>query len=114
MEQYRLEFKAENGYPSACNITIHRAIQLVVAEETGEGQSVTNACEFIATEVVKRYDVDPERMLFIEHYPAAQRPTYGESFDLVTFRWDGKRFWNPDWRHLPPHEVYTILNAVKS
>lgn len=92
MERYRLEFKAENGYPSACKITIHRPIQLVVAEETGEGQSVTNACEVIATEVVKRYGLDPERMLFIEHYPAEQRPRYGESFDLVRFRWDGKRF----------------------
>ncbi len=50
MEQYRLKFKAENGYPSACNITIYRSLQLVVAEQTGEGQSVTNACEVIATE----------------------------------------------------------------
>ena len=112
MEQHRLEFKAENGYPSACNITIHRSLQLVVAEQTGEGQSVTNACEVIATEVVRRYGIDPKRMLFIEHYPAEQRPTDGESFDLVSFRWDGKRFWNPDWRHLPPVEFHGILNAV--
>ena len=114
MEQHRLEFKAENDYPSACNITIHRSLQLVVAEQTGEGQSVTNACEVIATEVVRRYGIDPKRMLFIEHYPAQQRPTDGESFDLVTFRWDGKRFWNPDWRHLPLKEFYDILTAVKA
>lgn len=114
MEQYRLEFKAENGYPSACNITIHRAIQLVIAEEIGEGQSVTNACELIATEVLKRFGLDPGRMLFIEHYPAAQRPVYGESFDLVRFRWDGKRFRNPDWKHLSPNEFYNILTAVQA
>lgn len=114
MEQYRLEFRAENGYTSACNITIHRAIQLVIAEETGEGQSVTNACELIATEVVERYGLDPKRMLFIEHYPAKQRPTHGESFDLVTFRWDGKRFRNPDWKHVPPAEFYNIITTAES
>ena len=64
--------------------------------------------------VVKRYGLDPKRMLFIEHYPAEQRPTYGESFDLVTFRWNGKRFWNPDWKHLPPVEFYNILTAVEA
>ena len=61
-EHYRLEYKAENGYSSACNITIYRAIQLVIAEEIDEGQSVTNACEVIATEVVRRYDIDPQRI----------------------------------------------------
>lgn len=112
MENYRLEYRAENGYPSACQITIYREIQLVVAEEIDCGQSITNACERIATEVVHRYLIDPIRMMFIEHYPAAQRPTYGESCDLVTFRWDGNRYWNPDWKHLPVDEFHDLLRLL--
>lgn len=73
MEEHLLDFRATNGYPSQCKITIYRAIQLVIASETGEGMSVTNAAEIIASEVVKRYDLDPERMLFIEHYPEILR-----------------------------------------
>lgn len=113
MEQYRLHFRATNGYPSSCDLTIYRAIQLVVVSETGEGMSVTNAAELIATEVVQQYGLDPRRMLFVEHYPEAQRPMpYGESYDLVTFTWDGARAGKPIWRHLPPDEFNDIIQAV--
>ena len=115
MEQYRLEFRPPNGFPSSADIAIYRDIQLAIVSETGEGMSVTNAAEIIATEIVKRYGLDPERMLYIEHYSEAQRPKpYGESYDLVTFTWDGKRARDPDWRHLPPAEFDEILNAVKN
>lgn len=114
MEEHLLNFRATNGYPSQCNITIYRDSQLVIASETGEGMSVTNAAEIIATEVVKQYGLDPARMLYIEHYPADQRPTYGESYDLVTFIWDKYGARNPDWRHLPLAEFDDILSTVKS
>lgn len=113
MEQYHLTFKASNGYPSACELTIYRDIQLVVVSETGEGMSVTNANERIATEVVKQYGLDPSRMLFVEHYPESQRPKpYGESFDLVTFTWDRHGARNPVWRHLPKDEFLEILGTI--
>lgn len=86
-----------------------------MAEETGEGMSVPNACELIATQVVKRYGLEPGRMLFVEHYPQCQRPKpYDESFDLVTFRWDGKRFWNPDWKPLSKEEFNDIIYTLSS
>lgn len=113
MEQYRLEFKASNGYPSACQVTLYRDIQLVVVSETGEGMSVTNAAERIATEVVKLYGLDPKRMLFVEHYPESQRPKpYGESYDLVTFTWGKYGAYSPTWRHLPPSEFNEILGTI--
>ncbi|GAB3715788.1 hypothetical protein GCM10027592_56500 [Spirosoma flavus] len=113
MERYRLNFKATNGYPSSCDLTIYPEIQLVVVSETGEGMSVTNAAETIATEVVKRFGLDPKRMLFVEHYSEEQRPMpYGESYDLVTFTWDKYGARNPEWRHLPPAEFHDIINAV--
>ena len=77
--------------------------------------SVTNAAEQIATEVVKQYGLDPQRMLFVEHYPEAQRPMpYGESYDLVTFTWKEGRATKPIWRHLQCEEFNEILNAVNS
>jgi hypothetical protein len=89
MEHHHLAFTATNGYPSSCELTIYRDIQLVVVSETGEGMSVTNAAVTIATEVVRQYGLDAKRMLYIEHYAEKQRPQpYGESYDLVTFTWD--------------------------
>ncbi|MVM42266.1 hypothetical protein GO730_38870 [Spirosoma sp. HMF3257] len=115
MEHYTLDFKAPNGFPSSADVTIYRDIQLVVVSETGKGMSVTNAAEVIATEIVNRYGLDPDRMLFIEHYSDEQRTKpYGESYDLVTFTWDGLRAHNPEWRHLPLAEFNEILNTVKS
>lgn len=113
MEQYRLEFKASNGYTSSCDLAIYREIQLVLVSETGEGMSITNAAETIATEVVKRFGLDPKRMLFVEHYSNEQRPMpYGESYDLVTFTWGKYGAYSPNWRSMPPSEFKDILNAI--
>lgn len=113
MEKHRLDFRAPNGTNSSCDVTIYREIQLVVVSETGEGMSVTNAAEVIATEVVRQYEIDPKRMLFIEHYPESQRPKpYGESYDLVTFIWGKYGAYSPTWRHLPPSEFNDILNTI--
>lgn len=108
-----MEFKASNGYPSSCHITIYREIQLVVVSETGEGVSVTNASEMIATQVVNQYGLDPKRMLFVEHYPESQRPNpYEESYDLVMFIWGKGGAYCPTWRHMPSAEFNEILDTI--
>ena len=113
MEEYPLKFTPPNRVPSSCDITIYRAIQLVVVGETGEGMSITNAAEIIATELVRQQGLDPRRMLYIEHYPEAQRPQpFGETYDLVTFTWDGNQARNPEWRHLTVDEFNEILDTV--
>lgn len=112
-EQFTLEYRAPNRITSTCLITFYPNIPLVIASETGVGMSVTNAAETIATEVVKRCAIDPGKLLFVEHYPESQRPKpYGESFDLVTFTWDGTTARNPDWRRLPPDEFEQILQTI--
>ncbi len=95
-------------------MTIYRDIQVVVVSETGEGMSITNAAEIIATQVVKQFGLDPKRMLFIEHYPEAQRPLpYGESYDLVLFSWGKYGASSPTtWRHMPTQEFQEILNGL--
>ena len=114
-EQFTLDYRAHNGFPSSCLITVYRDIPLVIASETGVGMSVTNAAELIATEVVNRCNLDSTRLLFIEHYPKSQRPKpYGESFDLVTFTWDGTTARNPAWRNLLNNEFGQILQAIET
>ena len=64
---------ADNGIPSECEILINQ--NAVVAPDCNDrrdrniGMSVTNACEVIATEVVRRFGLDSEHLIFIEHCP---------------------------------------------
>lgn len=106
MQQHQLQFRAHNGILSSCKLTIYPDIQLVIVSETDEGSSVTNSAEIIATEVVKCYGIDPSRMVFVEHYPAAQRPQFrGESYDLVTFTWEGNIATKPNWQPISMAEL---------
>ncbi len=60
---------------------------VVVASERDDnpGASVTNAAEFIATWACARLELDPQLLVWIEHYPASRRrPRH--SFDLATFK----------------------------
>jgi len=114
MEQYRLSFRAPNGYPSSCDVTVYAAIPLVVASETGEGMSVTNAADVIATAVVHRHDLDPRRLIYVEHYSEEQRPLpFGECYSLVTFTWNGKQAKSPAWQHLPNADFAGIVATIQ-
>lgn len=57
MIQQTLAFTGDNGIPTECEILINQNI--LVASDRGIGVSVTNACETIATEAVRRFGLDP-------------------------------------------------------
>ncbi|MBU1821384.1 MAG: hypothetical protein KKG00_07720 [Bacteroidetes bacterium] len=110
MEQYTLKFIAPNGYPSACLITVYRQTGILIATDLDEGMSVTNACEFIANEVVKQYNMDPQKMIFIEQYRPGQPD---QTTDLVKFDFaDGKAIRHPKWIHIPAEEFRKMVSIA--
>ena len=83
-----------------CRVRVFRAAEapdhaVVLVTDLGDGNpgpSVTNAAEEIATEVLRRYGLDPARTLFVEHYDgrtpgtaATARRDGAEDFDRVAF-----------------------------
>jgi hypothetical protein len=116
MEQYNMKYVAPNRYPSECQITIYRQSGIVIATDIDKGMSVTNACAEIANEIVRQYDVNPHRMIFIEQYRPG-RPD--QTTDLVKFDFgDGKhgpmgRFRNPDWTHIPPDDFKKMIQIAE-
>ena len=107
MEQHTLNFKGSNGYPSACEITIYRQTNIIIATDIDQGMSVTNACEIIANAVVQWFNVNPHTMFFIEQYRPG-RPD--QTTDLVKFDFaDGKAFRRPQWSHIAPDEFNKII-----
>jgi len=64
--------------------------------------------------VTKEFGIHPQRMLWIEHYPASEYGTevihrMPEKYDSVEFEWKGDRAIYPKWRPLKP----PILDEVK-
>jgi hypothetical protein len=99
--------------PSKCGLKIverRDSRKLAIATEIyrqNPGTSVTEWCAPLATQVMNSISCTPERFIFIEHTPdlKSKFAFYDESFDLVSFEWDGTAFFNPKWSRLTPEEV---------
>jgi hypothetical protein len=61
--------------------------------------------------VVKDFDLDPGKLLFIEHCPdrGSRLEHYRESFDIVRFRWDGTCFNDPEWESVKKQDVDELI-----
>ena len=67
--------------------------------------SVRSCCSHVASRVVQKFHIDPQRMVFIEYTPPS---TYGdqgqhhiaEKFDVMDFVWHEDRALHPKWRPL--------------
>ena len=106
------------------NLTLLKPIIVVVSELTPEENSlkyvsIRSCVGHIATCVTQQFDIDPDRMIFVEYYPQKR---YGqnqehlilERFDLVDFKWNSGRALQPTWRPLPPNLVKTLTDLMAS
>lgn len=129
-------FSAENGARSKCRIRIFEPedpadAPVVIFSELADnpGQSVTNAAEVIAGEVLTRHDFSGFKLpVFIEHWPPETCPARSpESFDLLTFdSYDVRcrRLWGerspryvyligePDWQPLDRESVEALIGQA--
>lgn len=81
--------------------------------------SVRSCTSHIATCVVRDFDLDPHRMVYLEYQPAT---TYGEKnqrripakFDIVDFEWHEEKAMHPKWRELTPPLLDSVQKMVES
>ena len=69
------DFRGIHDAPSRCHLRIYRHPNrpvIVVATELADnpGSSVTNALPGLADAVCSSFDIDPDVLLWVEHYPA--------------------------------------------
>ncbi|QIP15981.1 hypothetical protein G8759_26775 [Spirosoma aureum] len=115
MEEAIFIFQTPSRMASTCLIRIDRELQIVIATETQKRISITTTSELMATELVKQYQLMPQRLLLIEHYPESTRPQlYGESYYLVTFTWVGQQASKAIRQPLPLSEFKEVLQAIES
>ena len=96
-----------------------KPIIIIASDVAGSRMSVRSCCGHIATGVAREFDINPDRMMFIEYYP---KTVYGEQkdreiaekYDQVDFIWhDGKAI-QPKWRTLKPPMLDIVKNMMET
>ncbi len=88
---------------------------IVIASDVPDSRmSVRSCCGHIATGVARKFNIKPDRMVFLEYYPQTvygpeQNHVIAEKYDLVDFNWHQDKAIQPRWRSLKP----PMLDVVK-
>lgn len=105
VQEFEHEFKGGNSVLSKCNVIIYENLgkYFICFENIGEGMSVTNASEIIASQIVAKFNLEPENCRFFETY----REYNYDTFDEIQYKWyrvrsqNGNIYWeakSPYWK----------------
>ena len=91
-----------------------RPIIFVVSDMPDSPMSVRSCAGHIATTVIRKFDVDQNRMMFIEY---SEPKSYGENdehqiperYEIIEFTWHGDKALTPVWRSLTPPLLDTLV-----
>lgn len=92
-----------------------RPIIVIVSDIPESRMSVRSCTGHIATNVARQFKIEPDRMLYIEHYPETAYGEHSEhiipeKYDVVDFTWHEGRAIEPKWRPLKA----PLLDMVKA
>ena len=107
---------------AVCHLRIiqNRTATFVIATElaTNPGMSITNAAEVLASKIAKQFHLNPKTTRFIEHY-GQESYDYEEgrkradTYDEVTFTWNGTGATHPVWKPAEAKEIQQLLKKSK-
>lgn len=105
------------------NVTPLRPIVVVVSDLPHKRSglrmvSVRSCASHIATTVANQFNIAPQRMTYVEYYPAS---VYGADnqhkipakFDAVEFSWFGDKAMHPHWRALSSPLLETVSEWIE-
>lgn len=118
-EDFIHEYLGFGRFPSICRVMIFSddGETFICFEDFGDGTSVTNASEQLATEIVDKMNYDPSDCRFFETYNRREplhgdKTPYYDTFDEITYEWSFNRGrWeakSPDW-HPAPEEIKNLF-----
>ena len=116
MDSY-FDYKGLWDSPSRCGLkTIRRKdgkTMVIITEiyRQNPGTAVTECIATLATQLLNESGSSYNDFIFIEHSPdlRSKLTFYGETFDLLSFDWDGKQFINPRWTRITPDQVDAMM-----
>lgn len=63
----------------------------------------------LATQIVREFDLDPAKLLWIEHYTPRLRRLTSADFSQLTFDWHNKQATNPRWSAIAPQTLQALI-----
>ncbi len=110
----RIFNRAKSGEP----VTILRPFVVVVSDVEDSKMSIRSCAGHIATKVTEEFKINPNRMMWVEYYPAVhygRRSEYkiAAQYILVDFTWKDGRAVHPRWRPLNPPLLDTVINLME-
>jgi hypothetical protein len=65
----------------------------------------------LAIELIREFEIEPEKLILIEQNPDRKSSLefFRETFDLVSFKWNGEKFFNPTWKRITKTEVDNLI-----
>jgi len=113
IEDQPLQYVGRNGEPLACRVRLFRIAGDYILVATDLGAAVTETIDRIATIMVRRWEIAPERLRVVEHHDytrAARAPSEPrETFAFVGFDWFKGVASNPTWRATTRADVQAML-----
>ena len=121
-EDERFGYNGLGGQRSTCRVRLFNSEQTgqivaVVTElPTNPGSSVTNSVENLATAITEQFEIEPERFLMVEHYPAEQHAgsTFDASYSRVNLKHDARHGFikaSPAWTPLDAEAVASLTGT---
>lgn len=109
----RYHYRGFHGCQSWCELEIlsmgdMRTVVIATEVEDNPGTSVTNCAEDLAHWVCIGFEIDPSRLIWIEHYgyPSPMNPQEPRTYDVVRFEilpsGHDAIFAHPAWRPMQP------------
>lgn len=107
----RIFDRRKSGEP----VTILRPYLVVVSDVAESKMSIRSCAGHIATKITHEFNIDHQRMLYVEYYPAIRYGRHheyqiAEQYVAVDFTWKEGRAMHPKWRQLNS----PILDVVKN
>jgi hypothetical protein len=109
-------FKGAWDVPSFCGLKIiakkdKTIVVLTELYDSNPGSSVTSWIDKLATGLIREYEIEPEKLILIEHNPDRKSSLefFKETFDQVNLVWDGTKFMNPVWERISIEQVIKLL-----
>ena len=116
--QIIFEFEGLWGLPSKCGLRIWQQGErhiVLVSElyKDNPGTSIAQVSASLAMQICRAYDLDYNRLVYIEHNPDMQSKLsfYDEELFLVHFDIDDSELHNPSWERLNPEQLHALLDA---
>jgi hypothetical protein len=95
-------------------------LKVIVSElPANPGMSVCTAFEILARKICLEFEIDPQKMVYLEHWGkwTAQEGGYNresEEYALVEFQVIDNRPYRPNWRYLLEPDVTALQQFLKS